>query len=196
MSSGEVGVVVDFLCPYSYLTFEAVRRVSAENGIAFAWLGYELRPDLPVTGVPAVSEKTDLARRAKRWEDIHARAREFELVMHPLELLTNTRVALETVTFDMSPEAREAFQQRTFAAYFGEQQNIGNSEVVFELARESNIDVDALRVALASGVLRARLDATIATARSRGLDNVPAVLVGERSHPGVHTASQVRALLA
>jgi len=72
----------------------------------------------------------------------------------------------------------EAFRRAVYRAYFVDGRNIGQPEVLGELARQSGLDEDALRRALADGAYREPVQEQFEYARSVGVTGVPAYVAG------------------
>jgi len=72
----------------------------------------------------------------------------------------------------------EAFRRAVYRAYFVDGLNIGQADVLAELARANGLDGEALRAALAAGEYRARVEEQFGYARQAGITGVPAYVAG------------------
>jgi predicted DsbA family dithiol-disulfide isomerase len=72
----------------------------------------------------------------------------------------------------------ETFRRAVYRAYFADGLNIGQPDVLAELARGANLDPEALRQALADGVYREAVQEQFEYARAVGVTGVPAYVAG------------------
>jgi len=73
----------------------------------------------------------------------------------------------------------EAFRRAVYRAYFVNDLNIAQPEVLAELAEGAGLDSGALREALAAGEYRAQVQEQFDYARAVGITGVPAYVAGE-----------------
>ncbi|MCL4441756.1 MAG: DsbA family protein, partial [Firmicutes bacterium] len=82
-----------------------------------------------------------------------------------LELMSNSRLALEATEFARDKGGFDDLHNLFFKAYFQEGKDLGSMETVLEVSGKAGLDTVALREALAKGVYRGRLQ----EARERGM---------------------------
>lgn len=90
-------------------------------------------------------------------------------------VIANSRPALEAseLARDAGPEAFDRFHAAVFRAYFEDDRNIGDADVLAAIAEAAGLDGAALRAALADRRYAARVDERIQWAASRGLTSTP-----------------------
>jgi predicted DsbA family dithiol-disulfide isomerase len=89
------------------------------------------------------------------------------------ELLSNSRLAVEAAEFARDAGKYSGFHRAVLAAYFARSQDIGDLDVLGELAAEVGLDPAALRQALATGLYADTRQAAHDEARRLGITGVP-----------------------
>ena len=91
-----------------------------------------------------------------------------------------SRRALEATEYARKQGKLLSFHHAVFHKLYGEGQDIGNWEVLYDIARNVGLDADAMLRAITSGAYSAALDAQIAKAHSIGLNSVPTYILNNR----------------
>ncbi|HTT77366.1 MAG TPA: DsbA family oxidoreductase [Candidatus Binataceae bacterium] len=186
----------DFICPFCYIGFEVVRKLKPEFGLEIDWRGFQIHPEWPAEGMPASEYRSmDEASRRAVWERIQSMAHEAGFSMKPPELLMNSRLALEAAEFAKEAGAGEAFEERVYRAYFQEGRNIGDRELLGELANDVGLARDELSHALETNRYSMRLKNTALVANQRGVSGVPTFFAGQFPMVGAQSESVMRQLL-
>lgn len=135
------------------------------------WKAFELRP----AGSPPMDEAYK-ARIEASWESVREMGRKFGVEMKTHDLGVNTRLPHRAykVAQRIAPENSEAFNTALYEAYFEHSQNIGQLDVVLDVAEASGIDREALRVALDAGEGREAVFEEQQFARAANISGVPA----------------------
>lgn len=172
----EARIVVwsDYVCPFCYLETPVLEEVREEFGdrLEVEWRAFELRPEPVPTLDPDSEYLTDIWSRAVR---PMAREREMELERPPVQ--PRSRQALEAAEYAREHGRFQAMHRALFDAFFREGRDLGDPDVLAEVAREVGLDPDGLREALAEERYTGRVLEQQMEARERGVDGVPALLV-------------------
>ncbi len=88
-------------------------------------------------------------------------------------LLSNSRPALQTAEFAREHNAFDALHAGLFSAYFSQGLDIGNLEVLSQIAHDVGLDAGALLDAIGSGAYLPKLSATQQEASRLGVTGVP-----------------------
>jgi predicted DsbA family dithiol-disulfide isomerase len=94
-----------------------------------------------------------------------------------LSLLSNSRMALEASEYARDAGCFDSFHDRLFRAYFTETRDIGDLEVLLELAEEEGLDKADLRVALQEGRYTSRLNEARREGQQLGINAVPTFII-------------------
>jgi predicted DsbA family dithiol-disulfide isomerase len=155
-----------------------VERLQREYAVEVVWEPFELHPEIPPAGIPM----TDQMRhsRASSTERLRALAAEAGIVMRPVSLIPNSRLALEAAEFARDTGGFDDFHRAVFAALFGNDQNIGDVPVLVRLAEEADIDAATLEQALHDRRYRRQVDEKIVQLRERGISGTPTFVFDDR----------------
>jgi predicted DsbA family dithiol-disulfide isomerase len=91
-----------------------------------------------------------------------------------------SRLALEATEYAREQGKLHSFHRAVFYKLYGEGQDIGNWEVLSDVARNVGLDADDMMLAVTSGAYSAPLDDQMAKAQSLGLDGVPAYILNNK----------------
>jgi predicted DsbA family dithiol-disulfide isomerase len=155
-----------------------VDQVQKEYGAQIEWLPFLLRPDMPEGGqeVPAhirakVAQSGD---RLKRMAEMQG------LQMATTTWIPNPRLAHEATEYAREQGKGLEFHRVVFRRYYGENQDIGNWDILRSAAIEVGLDADAMQNAVDSDQYRQAFDEQIADAQSIGVNSVPTYVVNDR----------------
>ena len=94
-----------------------------------------------------------------------------------LSRLSNSRMSLEACEYARDAGRFDSFHDRIFRAYFTETRDIGDLDVLVELARGEGLDTNDLRGALQEGRYASRLDEAHSEGRRLGINAVPTFII-------------------
>jgi predicted DsbA family dithiol-disulfide isomerase len=189
--AGRLEAYLDFTCPYSRLTFAALRRVASEDGVEVRYRPFELYPE------PAALREPE---EPVGWREAAAeRIAELGLSFGSPAARPRTRKAHEAALIadgeGLGPEMREAI----FRAYWEEGADIGRLDVLVGLGEEVGIDPFKLKVALDIDREEEAVEAARREAGEAGITGTPVLLVhgegGTLAFAGAASAEEIRALL-
>ena len=143
------------------------------------WLPFDLHPEYPPGGIPREQ------LHARYGDAFHGRLkRSFEsagLVYNPPpDVVPNTLRALSITELARDRGLHRPMHDRLMSAYWEEARNIGDPEVLRELAVEAGLASDDVATAIDDGGLTERVRASTAQAQSIGVTGVPAFVLDNR----------------
>jgi 2-hydroxychromene-2-carboxylate isomerase len=170
----------DFYSPYGYLASLRIDEIAARHGCRVNWkpfmLGatFSITGHQPLTNTPMMADYTllDLQRSARLQGAKLKMPDEF-----PKAALTCSRAFY--VLVDDQPEAAVALAKAIYNAIFGEGKDGTQIELIADLARDLEIDAEALVPALQTQSIKDRLKAETEAAINRGVFGSPFVFNGE-----------------
>jgi predicted DsbA family dithiol-disulfide isomerase len=115
---------------------------------------------------------------------MHQMAADVGLPVVDRDWISNSRKALEAAEFAREQGKFDPFHRGVFHAYFAEGRDIGKLDVLRDIARLSDLDEEALAVALEEGRYAARVDEDVSLAWRIGFSGVPAFILGNRAIVG------------
>jgi len=157
-----------------------VEQLQREFPVDVDWVPFELHPETPAEGKAA--DGAPSGRRAAMYEHLRRLAAEAGLEMKQKSFISNSRLALEAGEFARAagPEPFEAFHRALLHAYFEEARDIGNRDVLLDVARGAGLDTEALSRALADQRYAAEVDDWTAWAQANGITGTPAFVFNNR----------------
>jgi len=171
-----VMVFFDYACQFCYLDWPRFKRLRSEHDVDLFLMPYELRPQMPAEGVPI----EQIGRHSERVEEHMVRmAREADIgFMFPAFVpKTHLALALGEYARDEGPEAHEVLHEAIFSAYNARGEDIGNAEVLLDIAETHALDRTDVAAAFAEGRFDERLHEFLHLALSLGISATPSALI-------------------
>ncbi len=183
----------DFSSPYAYFASTGIEALAAEFDRQVRWRPILLGPmfkavgSAPLTDIPL---KGDYARR-----DFERTAQLFDIpYQQPQAFPVGTISAARSVLFlqQQGSDKAVALAQRLFRAYFAEQQNISDVNVVLAVAGQIGIDTASLANGIAQDEIKTLLKTEIDNAMARGVFGAPFMFVDNEAFWGFDRFDHIR----
>ena len=176
-------VFTDFVCPWCYLSIPRVKKLEENFGIDVQWTYFPLHPETPMEGMTL---KDLFAGRNFDLEAAHARLKS---LMDAEGLAFNQRT--HTYNSRLAQELAKGFDQENlrdalYTAYFVDARNIGDVEVLVDIAAACEIPADDARRALMDRTFKEAVDADWEKARRYGITGVPSFVAANQKVVGAH----------
>ena len=180
-----VSCFFDYICPFCYVGSVRLERLAERYPLAIRWRFIEIHPDAPSAGRPLSELGYPPEQWAQMQQALQRMVEEDQIPMAERSFTTNSRRALllAQAVLDQRPENFLPLHRRLFRAYFVEQLNIGDPELLTALARELGVD-DLLDQAWGGPRYFGMLVKHVEKAQELGLTGVPALEVGQRLFTG------------
>jgi predicted DsbA family dithiol-disulfide isomerase len=163
----------DYVCPWCYIGLQRIERLEREFPVAVEWRPFELHPETPRTGANLAGRLGGSARAAAYRDNIVGLARESGLALRMPPVVANSHLALEAAEFAREQGGFAAYHRALFHAYFEEARDLGDADVLCDIARACGVDDQRLRQALADERYRDRIDAITHAAREDEVLSTP-----------------------
>lgn len=173
-------VVSDYICPWCYIGLTRVEQLRDEFDIELEVGAFELRPGIPPGGMSREEVSQGRVYPPGYLDNLRATAAEAGIEMKRPALVPNTRKAHEATEFAKEHGRLWEIHRALFHAYFEEERNIGDVDVLCDVAAGIGLNADALRAALADGRYAAEVEEQLAWARAAGVTGVPTVIFAEK----------------
>src|SRR5438874_1152184 len=146
-------------------------------GADVTWLPFDLHPEYPSEGIPRAQL---LARYGSSGDDpMRSRFEAAGLAYNPPpDVVPNTRLAHRVNGLARERDLGEQLHDRLMDAYWAEARNIGDADVLRELA--ADVGLDGVDAAMADDAYDKRLLDSTAQAHAIGVSGVPAFLLDGR----------------
>jgi 2-hydroxychromene-2-carboxylate isomerase len=191
--SSAIDFYFDFSSPYGYFASTRIEALGRDLDREINWRPILLGPLFKITGTAPLIEiplkgaysRHDMQRTAQL-HDIPFR------LPSPFPIATVAAARIMLHVKQSSPEQAIRFAHRALHAYYVDNVNIGETERALDIAGESGLDVDALREAIASDALRARLREENEAAVARGVFGSPFIIIDEEPFWGFDRLDTIR----
>lgn len=192
MNTPAITVYFDYVCPYCLLAEDTIATVAREQGALVERRPFELRPEPN----PTLRPEDDYLPRVWR-SSVYPMAEQLGV---PIRLPTVSPQPYTHTAFEGSQYARaqgraEDYDAAVLEAFFQHDRDIGQLDVLTDIAVGVGLDADSFRTALVERRYAADHQAELTQARAAGIRAVPTVQVGPRRVEGVPTREQLRSAL-
>jgi predicted DsbA family dithiol-disulfide isomerase len=186
----ELDIVSDVICPWCYVgkrrLEQALERIGPEIAIDVRWRPFELNPTMPPGGIDrevyCIRKFGSLEYGERLYANVAANAHADGLPMEyeRIARVPNTRAAHRLIWFAEQHEAQDAVVDGLFAAYFVDGRDIGDPNVLTEVAVSAGLERERVEGLLGSDEGDELVDSDEMEARRLGIDGVPAFLLNGR----------------
>ncbi len=156
-----------------------VERLEREFALDVEWQPFELHPEIPPEGRELGS------RGAAYYANLTSLAQQEGLALRPPTRASNSHRSLEAAEFARDQGLFAPFHTALFEAYFGHDRDIGDVDVLADIAEANGLDSAALREALESKRYAALVDERTDEARHSDITGTPTFVFqsGDRRLP-------------
>jgi predicted DsbA family dithiol-disulfide isomerase len=156
-----------------------VERLQEDFELEFDPCAFDLKPGIPPEGLSREQVYAGRVYPEGYLDNMRQMAAAGGIDMKRPPLIPNTRKAHEATEFVREhgpPESLVDFHRAVFYAYWTEERNIGEVEVLCEVAASCGLDPDALREALGDGRYATVVEDQMQWARDVGITGVPTII--------------------
>lgn len=184
-----IEIVSDVICPWCYIGKRRLEKAMAQRpDIEFeiGWRPFQLNPDMPKEGADRKSYLEAKFGGPERAKGIYARvaaeganegiAFDFERIKRT----PNTLAAHSLLRWALETGVQYDLKERLFQAYFLHGRDIGNHDVLADLAGLSGMDAALVKQQLDQGLDADTIQAEDQMAREMGITGVPFFIVERR----------------
>lgn len=173
----------DYVCPWCYIALERIDRLQREFPVDVEWRPFELHPETPKSGAD-LRGRLGSSERARAYRDnIIALAADSGIEMRMPLVVANSHRALEAAecvraeaTASGDPALFDRFHHALFEAYFAAGRDIGDIDVLCDIARSCGAADQPLRQALADERYAGEVDRITNEARADEIVSTPAFI--------------------
>jgi len=151
-----------------------------EFDVQFDACAFDLKPGLPPEGMPREQVYAGRVYPDGYVDNLLQTARDAGIEMKRPSIIPNTHRAHEATEFARDANRLLEFHRAVFHAYWVEEQNIGDVDVLSSVAAGCGLDAEALRAALADGRYAPRVEEQMAWTKAVGVTGVPTTIFDER----------------
>jgi predicted DsbA family dithiol-disulfide isomerase len=196
MSKPVLEVFSDYVCPWCYLASARVARLKKEHGVKVEMVHFPLHPETPAQGK---SLEQLFAGRGydipKMQAQMRARMQAEGLPYGDRKMTYNSRLAQELGKWADTQPGGEAIHDALFRAYFVDGRNIGDADVLVQVAESVGLPGDKVREVLDKRSFKGAVDADWQKSREYGVTGVPTFVSGGRGVVGAQPYEMLEQLL-
>ena len=154
-----IDIISDTVCPWCYIGKRRFERALAERpdmDVTIEWRPYQLNPDMPEDGMSReeyIETKLGGEEEAREFFDsvsLVGDAEDLPFAFDQIEHTPNTVDSHRLIRWSHSQGVQNAVVEKLFERYFMEGSDIGDSEVLLEIADEVGLDYDLVADLLSS----------------------------------------------
>ncbi|MDH5710264.1 MAG: DsbA family protein [Gammaproteobacteria bacterium] len=190
----QLTVFSDYICPFCYVGHHRLMRLRDSYDLKINWCFLEIHPENSATGEPV----TDLDYSSEFWDQLMKNlkrvATEENIPLAEHTFTTNSKDAL-LLAETCKQLGRDVFydlHEKLFSAFFVDKKNIGDREVLREIAQGCGIDNAFIDNAWSDIRPQQRLLENFNQARQFHINSVPSFVFGKRVLTGVVEESVMR----
>jgi predicted DsbA family dithiol-disulfide isomerase len=190
-----ITIYSDYVCPFCYLAeqiLEEVRQELPQLNIEVDWKPFELRP----YPTPTLRPEDDYLPRI--WEQaVYPMARQLGVAIKlpTISPQPHTHLAFEGFQYAREKGKGEAYTLRMFEAFFKEDRDIGDKEVLTQLAAELGLDATEFRQALDQRSYQEAHRRELQEVYRLGIQAVPSFKIGGNYYQGVLPKEQLKKII-
>jgi predicted DsbA family dithiol-disulfide isomerase len=195
----DVQIWSDVMCPWCAIGYaqyvRALKEIGGEIEVTTRFMPFELNPDLPPEGKDQQKHLAEVYCRPPE-EAAQMRRRLMEAADHagfpmewsgegeePAAMMWNTIAAHELLRWALAtrgPEAQAQLKQALFRAHFQQRRNVGDREVLLDIAEAEGFDRTAADTALDDEALAIATRMEEKRGLEMGINSVPSFIVNGR----------------
>ena len=156
-----------------------IERLKREHGVRIKWVHFPLHPDTPQEGRSLADLFAGRGYNLEQMRDqMRARMEAEGLPYGDRTMTYNSRLAQELGAWADTQPGGEAIHDALFRAYFVDARDIGDPEVLVEIAASVGLSRDQAREVIEKRTHRAAVDADWNRSREYGVTGVPTFVAG------------------
>jgi predicted DsbA family dithiol-disulfide isomerase len=185
----DIDIVSDVICPWCYVGQKRLGRGIAlrpDMTVNIAWRPFQLAPEIPPEGVNRrdylKAKFGDSRGRGPMLDALRAsgEAEGIAFDFEAIERTPNTKDAHRLIFWSGALDVQNAVVSHLFAAYFEQGRDIGNREILVDIAVAAGMDGARVAALLASDADIDRIDYDIGLATRLGIAGVPTFMINRR----------------
>lgn len=186
----KVDVFIDYVCPFCFLVEGALEELKRDRDVEVTIRPFELRPD----PVPTLLPENDYLPQI--WKDaVYPMADRLGVPMTLPSVSPQPRTEKAFMVLQLAYEQRkaEAYSEAMFKAFFQENRNIGEEDVIIDIATSIGLDETEVKTALRSEERRSQQQSDQDYAVNEvGVTSVPSIMIEGQLLRGVPSATRLK----
>jgi len=184
----------DYICPFCYIGDLRLQRLKKDFDVLINFRFIEIHPDTPQQGATVDSLDYSYEQWQGMMDGLVEMAEEEGIALAPVKLLANSHRAL-LLAEAVKKEGREIFykfNQALYEQYFLQGKNIGDDEVLRNIAQVSGVSDEVIDAAWIDPEYEKTLQMNMGMAVKAGVTGTPTFFIGQQRLTGAVSTSKLR----
>ena len=184
----------DYICPFCYIGDLRLQHLQEDYDVLINFRFIEIHPDTPPQGTTIDSLDYSHEQWKGMMDGLVEMAEEEGIILAPVSLLANSHRAL-LLAEAVKKEGREDFyklNQALYEQYFLAGKNIGDDEVLSDIARASGVGDEILEAAWSDPEYEKTLQMNMSMAVKAGVTGTPTIFIGQQRLTGAVSTSKLK----
>lgn len=189
----KIKVYSDYVCPFCFLAEEPLLQAMQGKDVEIEWMPFELRPE---PNEPLRPEEPYIQRAFQQSVLPMAQRLGLKMLLPKMSPHPRTQLAFEGFQFAKEQGLGGVYNHRLFKAFFQEEQDIGDVDVLTKLAGEVGLDEAQFRAALEARTYQEAHQQALHHAYNEAkIQVVPTVVIGNHVLEGVRNKEAFEQIL-
>jgi predicted DsbA family dithiol-disulfide isomerase len=189
-----IRVYSDYVCPFCFIAEAPLEEAIKGKDVEIEWMPFELRPFPNPTLEPEGNYLQNTWRNS-----VYPTAERFgvKIVLPNVSPQPYTHLAFEGFQFAKEQGKSNAYNQRIMKAFFQEEKDIGQIDVLTQLAIEVGLNGEEFKAALATRKYKEAHQKALHHAYEEAkITAVPTFIIGDRVLPGLYSKDTLERVIA
>jgi predicted DsbA family dithiol-disulfide isomerase len=190
----KIKVYSDYVCPFCFLAEQPLEAAIKGKDVEVEWMPYELRP------FPTETLKPEGSYLQSTWrQSVYPMAERMgvNIVLPEVSPQPYTRLAFEGYQYAKENGKGNEYNKRILKAFFQEEQDIGDINILTKLAGEVNLNTDEYRSALETRKYRETHQKALQHAyKEADISAVPTFIIGDTKIAGIRSKESFEDIIA
>ena len=183
----------DNVCPFCYIGAERLKDIQKDIPFEIEWRAFELHPEVPVTGMKL--EEYFGGQTEAFVKQITDYGQDVGLTINT-QYMSNSRASLKLNEYAKTQDKFEAFHAEIFKAYFEKGENIGDIDILFNIAERAGLDPSSCREYLNTDEAEYIITQSQKEANQLGINAVPSFIINNEIIRGALPTDQMRQMIS
>ncbi len=185
MNKIKITAYSDNICPFCTVGAKRLKKLQQELDFDVEWRAFEIHPETPKDGVKTVDyfPKYDMEKMKNYIESF---GKDVGIKLNG-DVLANSKLSLAANEFAKKKGKFDKFHEAIFKANFEEGKNIGDMDVLLEIAQSVGLNKAELKLYLVDERNLEAIDESSAQAKKLGITGVPSFIINNKMVVGAQS---------
>ncbi len=182
----------DNVCPFCFIGAKRLEKIQVEIPFEVEWRSFELHPEVPESGLHFTAYFGDQSERFV--DQVTDYGRDVGIDIRTRSLY-NSRASLKVNEYAKREGKFEAFHQAIFKAFLVDDKNIGDVEILLDIAEKAGLDRTATSIFIESPEAENIVATSRAEAINLGINSVPSFIINKNLIRGAYPLDALKELI-